>query len=501
MIKIFIYIRDISLAKLWGLPMRSVIFFETNEIPWRVVDDYTAKFPRSVLARMLRRSQTFETICEDKIELDPWISWPTLHRGVNDKQHGIVHLGQSLDRANALFPPVWSLLRQAGRAVGVFGSLHSSAVPADACDYAFYVPDFFADETFAHPASLRPFQEFNLAMTRKSARNVDPSLPLKESTKFIAAACQNGLSPRTIAIILRQLVEERLTPSRKIRRRAIQSILGLDFFTGLLRRTKPEFATFYTNHVAAAMHRYWAAHFTEDWGEENPMGEEWIEKYNGELTHAMNVLDLMLARLMDFVEREEGYGLVITSSLGQAKVNTGPTKGFTTVTDIAKFMDFVGFSREDWQERHAMVPCISVDINPERAEEAVRLLSTLEVMGTQAFEDEREIAPLSFNLRGGKSLHLYFYFEGQEPHGEVRLGNRVVPIEEAGFGFFVHEDNVACSAHHIPEGFMAVYDPEREAGGTGARTPLSTLDIAPALLRHFGAAVPDYMRQAPALVL
>ena len=83
---------------------------------------------------------------------------------------------------------------------------------------------------------------------------------------------------------------------------------------------------------------------------------------------------------MDFVEQNEGYGLVVTSSLGQAKIDTSPTKGFTTLTDVAKFMDFVGFSREDWHERRAMVPCVSVDINPERPEEAVRLLSTVEVM-------------------------------------------------------------------------------------------------------------------------
>ena len=42
------------------------------------------------------------------------------------------------------------------------------------------------------------------------------------------------------------------------------------------------------------MHRYWAAHFTEDWGEENPMGDDWIEKYKGELLYAMGMFDLML---------------------------------------------------------------------------------------------------------------------------------------------------------------------------------------------------------------
>jgi hypothetical protein len=480
--------------------MRSIIFFETNEIPWRLVDDYTAKFPNSTLARLVSQSQTFETICPDEVQLDPWISWTSLHRGVNDKQHGVLHLGQSLDYADSHFPPIWSLLHQSGKKVGVFGSLHSSAVPAGAVDYAFYVPDYFADEAFAHPASLLAFQQFNIAMTRRSARNVDPGLPLKESGRFVTAALRNGLTLQTIAIVLRQLAEERLNPGLRIRRRAIQGILGFDFFMGLLRRTQPEFATYYTNHVAAAMHRYWAAHFTGDWGEENPMGKDWIEKYKGELVYAMDMLDVMLGRVMNFVERNKDYGLVVASSLGQAKIDTAPSKGFTTVTDIGKFMDFVGFAREDWRERHAMVPCISVDINPERAEDVVRKLSMLEIMGAKAFEDERPLGPASFNIREGKSLHLFIYFD-EEPNGVVRLGNRVAPTEEAGFGYFIHEDDVGCSAQHIREGFMAIYDPNRKGAGTGSRDRLSTLDFAPAILNHFGITPPPYMHQPPALVL
>jgi hypothetical protein len=478
--------------------MKSIIFFETNEIPWRVAEDYIAARPNSALARLIRQSRTYETICEDEIELDPWISWPTLHRGVIDKKHGIRHLGQSLAFADSHFPPVWALLQRTGRTVGVFGSLHSSSVPDDAKNYSFYVPDFFATETFAHPASLESFQAFNLAMTRRSARNVDTGIPVKEALRFGADAVKNGLTAQTIAAVVRQLVSERITPRRKIRRWNIQGVIGLDFFMNLLNRTKPSFATYYTNHVAAAMHRYWAAHFTGDWGGENPMGEEWISAYKEELTHAMDVLDQMLARLMSFVEHEENYELVVASSLGQAKVDTAHTRGFTTITDVATFMDFVGLDRGDWSEAHAMVPCISLNVNPDRILEVTERLARLEVMGAKAIREEHEIPPLSFNIRDGRSLHLYFYFENQEPQGEVRLGNRIVPLEEAGFSFFVHEDNIACSAHHIPEGMMLDDDPANKASGVGENGRISTLDIALALLQNFGVAPPAYMCQMPA---
>jgi hypothetical protein len=152
---------------------RKVILFEMNEVPYRIIDDFVSRRPESNLAKLMVRSRQFDTVCEDQVELDPWISWPTLHRGVIDEQHRIRHLGQSLDWANFHYPPIWELLAHAGRCVGVFGSLHTSQVPAPLKNYAFYLPDFFADNNFAHPSQLRAFQQFNLLMTRLSARNID----------------------------------------------------------------------------------------------------------------------------------------------------------------------------------------------------------------------------------------------------------------------------------------------------------------------------------------
>jgi hypothetical protein len=127
---------------------------------------------------------------------------------------------QSLEAADEKYPPVWRLLTEAGVDVGVFGSLHSSHVPPDAEDYAFYVPDYFAQEVYAHPASLLPFQQFNLVMTRRSARNVDTGVPAKESAQFLGRAVRHGLRPATVGRVASQLVDERRDPVRKIRRRS-----------------------------------------------------------------------------------------------------------------------------------------------------------------------------------------------------------------------------------------------------------------------------------------
>ena len=102
-----------------------IVQLELNEVPFRVIDAYVAIAPQSTLAGLLKKSRQLSSNCPDKIELDPWISWPTLHRGVIDEQHRILHLGQMLKTADETYPPLWRLLADAGLKVGVFGSIHS----------------------------------------------------------------------------------------------------------------------------------------------------------------------------------------------------------------------------------------------------------------------------------------------------------------------------------------------------------------------------------------
>src|ERR1700686_2642877 len=81
-----------------------IIFFELNEVPWRIVEYFRQWRPQSSLAKMLRESRTYETLAEDT-SLSPWITWPTVHRGVTDEKHGIRSFGQPLEEIDKEFPP------------------------------------------------------------------------------------------------------------------------------------------------------------------------------------------------------------------------------------------------------------------------------------------------------------------------------------------------------------------------------------------------------------
>ena len=37
----------------------------------------------------------------------------------------------------------------------------------------------------------------------------------------------------------------------------VQPVISFDLYLKYLKNTKPEFSTFFTNHVAGMMHRYW----------------------------------------------------------------------------------------------------------------------------------------------------------------------------------------------------------------------------------------------------
>jgi hypothetical protein len=477
---------------------RKVILFEMNEVPYRVLDDFVRRHPHSSLAGIMAGARQFETVCEDQVELDPWISWATLHRGVIDEQHGIRHLGQSIESADRRYPPIWELLAHSGRRVGVFGSLHSAKIPLALDNYAFYVSDFFADEVFAHPPELRAFQEFNLQMTRRSARNVDGAIPLRAAAAFLRNYVQSGIHWATVTRIAAALCAERIWTHLKTRRRSLQPLVGLDVFLPLMQREKPDFATFYTNHVAANMHRFWAAAFPDDLAD-NPMPMQWRRKYAGEIEYSMQVLDEMLARLRKLADSLD-YLLVASSSIGQAPVRATRITGFTTVTDLERFMDRMGLSKSQWTRKPAMVPCISVLVDRSHADRFENNLRRLVIGKYRVQKNEREgESPFTYDRLEDGSFHLYVYFEEIEELS-VSTDGTSMPAADLGLGFFRHDDEVACSGRHTPFGALLVYDP-RAAAPAHERMVISTLEIAPALLQHFGVSAPAYMAPGDATLL
>jgi hypothetical protein len=471
---------------------KKLILLELNEVPYRVIDEYCRQRPDGTLAGILSMSKQYETVTEDRLALDPWISWPTLHRGVNDEKHNILHLGQMLDETDIRYPPIWQLLKQRGLRVGVFGSLHSSSLPKDVRDYSFYLPDYFADEAFAHPIALAAFQDLNLSMTRESARNVTRKIPFGSAVKFIAQSPMLGLKFSTLVDSMVHLAREAFDNSLRVRRRSYQPLVTMDLFLRQLKRKKPDFATFYTNHVAAAMHRYWGAAFPEDY-DDAQLDKEWIAKYNAEILFAMEKLDLMMKRLRRFVEQNPEYCLMVASSMGQAAIPATMTHEFLTIVDIPRFMKALGVPQHGWELKPSMVPCCCVVVMDQYRDLFASKIESLSVGGFLIKRDARPISPLSYDERERGFFQFFVQFDSFSGIDTAVVADEVIKLSDLGLGFIAHEDGVNCTAQHVPTGSLWVYHKGMQSQGLSCRDSISTLDVAPSILRFFGHDKPVYM--------
>lgn len=468
--------------------MRSIILFELNEVPFRIIDDFCRRHPDSTLARLLPSMRQYDTRAEDAGTLTPWRTWPTVHRGVTNERHLVRDFGQDLTEVDRAWPPLWQLLARRGVRVGVFGSLHSYPMPASLENYGFYFPDTFAAGAECFPGVLSDFQAFNLEMARASWRNVDRRVPWKAALRVLARSPALGLKAATFARLGGHLAAEQARPWKKTRRRTWQTVLAFDVFMKQLRSKRPDFTTFFTNHVAAAMHRYWAASFPDDY-DEFKFTDDWVATYSHEIDFAMSGFDRMFRTLVGFVDRNPEYALWIASSMGQEATTARPSTTELAMRDPVRFMTRLGLRDGDWESRPAMFPDYTFVVHPGRAALVRGRLRSFAVGGEPV--PWVDAAGGFFRVTLG-SCH--------ERTRSARLNGQDVPFEELGLESVRIDDESGSTAYHVPNGSLLVYDPRPAAAGQRRSRPrISTLEIAPAILANYGAPVPAYMRGAAPL--
>lgn len=195
--------------------------------------------------------------------------------------------------------------------------------------------------------------------------------------------------------------------------------------------------------------------------------------------------------------------LLVCGSIAQAAYKSEEVSGFVSIVDLDQFMTRMGLSQSEWTERHAMVPCVSVTVEPTKADAFEEQLRRILCGGRFMALDKREVAPLSYDRSGpsGESFHLFVYIEQYAGESGAEFAGEPVSFEWLGWGFHEHQDNIDCTARHTPDGFLLVYDPLIRRVEGSHRAPISTLDIASTLLGYFGVCVPDYMHSPdPAII-
>lgn len=215
-----------------------LIFYELNEVPWRVVDFYVKARPNSCFARILPVTAQFTTVTKDEGQLHPWSTWPSLHRGVYNTTHKLLFLNQDRSCA-ASFPPIWEELASLGIPVGVFGSLQS--YPPSSLPFEFFVPDTFAPAPTTVPRRYECFQRFNLRRTREDGAVAEAVSLDGSSLNDVVQMFNNGLTVRTFGRLCHQILWERVQPLIRSRRSIFQAPVAFDVFRHALTNSSPRF--------------------------------------------------------------------------------------------------------------------------------------------------------------------------------------------------------------------------------------------------------------------
>jgi hypothetical protein len=458
-----------------------VLLLEFNEINWRVIDRLVAERGREFLPNIchIREQGTWGAplALEQPPNLDPWVTWVTVHTGTTQAVHGAKVLEQ--DAATVGAKRSWEYIAEAGRTVGIFGSI-GAYPPAPV--KGFVIPGPFApgDDTF--PRSLEPIQSLNRRHTRAHGASSHAD-SLAQLMKAGLQLLQLGLKPATCARIARQLVRERVDPHASWRRVMLQPLVNYDFFAALYRRQRPDFATWHTNHAAHFMHHYWRA--WNDAGFAHGSPEEERAHFGEAVPLGYKLCDELLGRFLGLMD--ERTVLLVCSSMGQQPfLNAHYREGKV----IVRFKDTEEFLRRiEARGVTEVVPTMVPQVNlrvPDPALRAqlmarirgsVRVVNGEQQMGIAVEEtgDILTVTPIGLSAR---VAGIYYRFPGVE---------QGAPLEEL---FAMDAPTVKQGMHH-PEGLLVAYGKQIHAGRQ--LDACTNLDIAPTVMSLLGLPIPPAM--------
>jgi hypothetical protein len=288
---------------------RKVLVAEFNEITWRVLGPLIAAGKLPEFSAFVRDGASGTSLATElPPHLDPWVCWTTLYTGRRQESHGVRFLEQPPETVTA--PRVWELAADAGRKVGVFGSIMSWPPRKEAA--GFWVPSAFSPDTSTHPEELRPIQELNVNATRGHSPLAKKGRG-RMALRLAARLFRLGLRPSTAARAAACLVQCRVRPEKAWKQVSLQPLVNIDFFERLYRRHRPDLATFHTNHVAHYQHRYWRS-----WAPEpflTPPPEDEVRRFRPAIEHGYLVADAVLGRLWRLADRNTV--VIVASGLGQ----------------------------------------------------------------------------------------------------------------------------------------------------------------------------------------
>lgn len=426
--------------------MTPLLVLEINEVPWRLLDRYIDDPTYPNIKAFFSRANCYTSTAVDSGELSPWVTWPSMHRGMNNEAHGVFNLGQ--DPASFKGKPIWQELLDERESVGVCGAMQSWP-PVQPGEGGFYVPDTFAHDAACFPKYLEPLQSLNLSQVKKNPRVLSSALPsLAELRQLMSCATRAGIRVRTVFRFIRQLVGERFDRGLVARRPVFQTILFWDVFRKHFNpASPPAYSSFFTNHVAGVMHRYWKDVFPEDFpGAPPSVSREPLMRF------ALSVLDEMMADVLAWTHTNPELTVVFASSMGQGPVHRDYHEGVELhIVSVDSLLAASGLAKTDYKPLLAMIPQVAAEIpDPNKRAATIKWLGNWCTSGGSPLFDIREVGisvSISTKLPPRTDIERGVAKSPTSTLSFAEMGLRAVEID-AGTGY------------HIPEGTFAVFLPQ-----------------------------------------
>jgi hypothetical protein len=258
----------------------------------------------------------------------------------------------------------------------------------------------------------------------------------------------------------------------------MQALVAFDMFQDALKHSRPEFCTFFTNHVAGMMYRYWKYSFPEDFAYEITTTED---KFHAEsIAFAMDIANAQIGVLMQYVDSRNGR-LLVATSMGQEAIERGEYLGEWRITNVPQFLRAIAWT-QPVRDLLAMQPDFNFALNSEADAEhfLVATAALVDANGQSIWKRAQRmgatvnlgLAPSSVALESGTA------FLTTANDAKKRLGIAELGIE------FLKRDPV--TGYHQPRGALLLYG--NGIAANDARTEVDSTAVRPAILQMMGVA-------------
>lgn len=463
---------------------KKVCVIEVNEVPIKVWQKYCDTYPGSTVARLFSEGKLYRTVADDVSEdfLYPSQTWGSLNTGLPYATHGIHWYNDPKDDMNQFW---WHQAAAIGRRVGLVNVLHTSPLNnlLNKANYEFLVPDCFASDCATYPARYEQFQSLNLQLTQKNGRasrlGKDDLLALGRHA--MASPASFGVSPFSLKETARAFPQ--IWQSRE-RLRNLQFLPLASIFFNLMQKHDPDIGVMFTNHIAAAQHRYWYALFPSDYAE-TLYPPSWVERYRLDVLNAIGLLDRYLKKLAVFCAKSD-RPLIIVSSMGQHANATLKRDEISNATHFYRLdepMKFLSIlvNRSQARFERAMVPQYTYYFpDPASLHSAVQVMSEFIELNPELDGSRIDIT--------GTALTLTLTIKGSPR--SLLIGTKRIPIEDFGLRMLEVDDH--HSGCHHPDGTLLVWNDKRDELFCTRSTPeaFSYLNYAQELRRFFDLPSP-----------